>query len=212
MGEFGQSGYSGINGTSGKSGFSGIGIQGLSGTSGQNGQSGTSGAIGFSGFSGTGTSGTSGFSGTYSGWSGASGQVGPQGIPGYSGSSGFSGSSPTAYDCENFIMSGNPLRPGIVGDITIGYDATIVGVQVLAMETGSITLDIWRSAYGSFPATATQSICGANLPEISNGYKYQDLTVAGWLTTVNRTDTLRINVQAAGCISQCTVSLLLQRR
>ena len=206
-GQSGWSGQVGDQGTSGVSGFSAL--QGPAGTSGTSGTSGQQGNDGTSGFSGQ--VGASGFSGTYSGWSGTSGQQGIQGIQGYSGTSGFSGSAPTAYDCENFIISGSPITNAAVGEITIGYNARIVGIQMTSFQTGDITVDIWRSSFASYPPTQAGSITGSNLPAIVNSNKFQDLVLAGWITSLNQNDVLRFVVSNASCINVCTVSLLLAR-
>ncbi len=113
----------------------------------------------------------------------------------------------------NFIIDGggSAITTGIKGDVQVPFDCTIEEVTLLADQTGSITVDIWKDTYANFPATDADSITASAVPAISSGTKDQDSTLTGWTTSVTAGEHLRFNVDSAATIERCTVVLKVRR-
>ena len=57
----------------------------------------------------------------------------------------------------NFVIdgAGSAITTGVKGDVVIDYKALIVKATLLADQSGSIVVNIWKQVYGSYPATVT---------------------------------------------------------
>lgn len=102
---------------------------------------------------------------------------------------------------------GSAIEAGIAGDLEVPFDCDIEASSLLADQTGSIKVDIWKDTYANFPPTDADSICGENEPEISAGFKDQDTTLTGWTKTLTRGEILRFNVDSCTTITRATQSL-----
>ena len=113
----------------------------------------------------------------------------------------------------NFLIDGggSVITTGIKGDIEIPFDCTIISVSLLADQSGSIKVDIWKDSYTNYPPTDADTITGGNEPEISSGIKDQDSTLTSWTTSLSAGDILRINVDSVSTIQRCTLSLQIKR-
>lgn len=109
----------------------------------------------------------------------------------------------------NFVIDGGGavIATGVKGDIIVDATCTIISVTVLADQSGSIVVDIWRDTYGNFPPTNADSICGGAKPTISSATKSQDATLTGWTTNIPASEVLRFNVDSCTGIQRATVSL-----
>ena len=112
-----------------------------------------------------------------------------------------------------FIIDGggSAIASGIKGDVPIPFDCTIEEVTMLADQSGSIVVDIWKDTYANHPATDADSITASAVPTISSATKSQDSTLTGWTTSLTQGDILRFNVDSATTIERCTVSLRVRR-
>lgn len=94
--------------------------------------------------------------------------------------------------------------------------ATITGVTLLADQSGSITVDIWKCSYANFnPGThpvVADSITASDVPAIASTYKYTDASLTGWTTAINANDVLVCNVKVAAVnITRVTVALQVKK-
>ncbi len=103
--------------------------------------------------------------------------------------------------------NGNVLATGVCGDLTAPYDMAITGVTVLADQSGSMVLDIWKDTYGNYPPTVLDTITASSLPTLSSALKYTDTTLTSWTTTVTAGDTFRFNISSIASITRFTVIL-----
>lgn len=118
-----------------------------------------------------------------------------------------------------FIIDGggSVIPQGLKGYLEIPFDCLITGVTLLADQTGSIHMDIWKTTYANFNAGVTHpvladSIVASAPPSLVNAYKSQDLTLTGWTTTISRGDILAFVVsEAVISITRLTISIKLQR-
>ena len=112
-----------------------------------------------------------------------------------------------------FIIDGggSEITTGVKGDVRIPFDCFIERVYLLADQSGSIQVDIWKDTYANFPPTDADSICGGNEPAISSDDQYEDTDLSGWTRHLSRGDILRFNVDSVTTITRCTVILELRR-
>ncbi len=108
-----------------------------------------------------------------------------------------------------FIIDGGgaEIATGLHGDLEIPFPCTINRVTMIADQSGSIIVDIWKQAYADYPPEDAQSITSSSPPTISGADKSQDSTLSGWTTTTAAGDTLRFNVDSVTSIERVTTSL-----
>jgi len=108
-----------------------------------------------------------------------------------------------------FTIDGGGSAPatGVQGFIVVPIDCTITSVTLLADQSGSCVIDIWKRAYASFPPTVSQTITASDLPTLSSAQKYQDTTLTGWTTSISAGDVLAFNVNSASTLTRVTVIL-----
>jgi hypothetical protein len=106
---------------------------------------------------------------------------------------------------------GSAIGTGIKGDIVIPFDCEVTEWTLLADQTGSIVVDIWRDTYANFPPDVADSITASAKPTISAATKGQSSTLTGWTTALTAGDILRLNVDSASTIQRFTIFLTLAR-
>ena len=113
----------------------------------------------------------------------------------------------------NFIIQGGltPIEAGVKGDIVLPFDCELKEVVLLANETGSIEIDIWKRDYEGYPANETHSITDNNNLIITNSDKIKEDTLTGWTKTFNKGDILRFNVVSCSLIKRVNIALLLEK-
>jgi len=102
---------------------------------------------------------------------------------------------------------GSPITTGIKADLYIPAARTLTAVTMLADQSGSIVVDIWKDTYANYPPTVADTITAAAKPTISSATKSQDNTLTGWTTAVSAGDTLRFNVDSATSITRLALIL-----
>lgn len=119
----------------------------------------------------------------------------------------------TQYLSISFIIDGGgvTITTGIKGDLTIPFACTIQEWTLLADQSGSVVVDIWKDTYANYPPTVADTITGSALPTITTATKGQSSTLTGWTTTIAAGDTLRFNVNSATTITRVTLSLKVYR-
>jgi len=102
---------------------------------------------------------------------------------------------------------GSVITTGIKGDLEIPMACTITQATLLADQSGSIVVDIWKDTYANYPPTGADSITASAKPTISTATKSQDATLTGWTTSISAGDTLRFNVDSITTCTRVTLSL-----
>jgi hypothetical protein len=102
---------------------------------------------------------------------------------------------------------GAEITTGIKGDLEIPIGVTLTAVRMLADQSGSIVVDIWKDTYANFPPTDADSITAAAPPTISTATKSEDTSLTGWTTSVTAGDILRFNVDSVTTIERVTISI-----
>lgn len=103
------------------------------------------------------------------------------------------------------------ITTGIKCDIHFDAAYTIVAATLLADQSGSIVIDLWKDTYANFPPTVAATITASAKPTITTATKSQDTTLTGWTTSVSAGDVLRVNVDSVTSIQRVTLSLKLVR-
>lgn len=104
---------------------------------------------------------------------------------------------------------GSDLNTGVIGYVYCQFGGTITSAILMGDASGSVVIDIWKAAYGSFPPTNANSITAAAQPTLSSQQTSQNSTLTGWTTTVNAGDVLAFNVDSVTGIAELTVTLLV---
>ncbi len=102
---------------------------------------------------------------------------------------------------------GSTITTGIKVDVEVPFACTINRVTMLADQSGSIVVDIWKDTYANYPPVVGDSITASAKPTITTATKSQDATLTGWTTSVSAGDTMRFNVDSATTIQRLTLSL-----
>lgn len=112
-----------------------------------------------------------------------------------------------------FVIDGGgaTLTTGIKGDLEIPFACTITQWTLLADQSGSIVVDIWKDTYANYPPTVADTITAAAKPTISTSTKGQSSTLTGWTTSVSAGDTIRFNIDSVTTIQRVTISLKVTR-
>ena len=118
----------------------------------------------------------------------------------------------------NFIIDGggDEITTGVKGYVRVPFGCTIQEVVLLADQSGSIVVDIWKCSYSDFDSGSNHPVNGDSItasaePTISTAKKYQDNTLTGWTTSVSEGDILAFNVDSITDITRCTVVLKVKR-
>lgn len=106
---------------------------------------------------------------------------------------------------------GSPLTTGQKGFIEVPFSCTINRSTLLADQTGSVVVDVWRVPYSSFPPSSANKITASAPPTISSAQTAQDSTLTGWTTSLSAGDILAFNVNSAATIQRATLSLLVTK-
>lgn len=108
-----------------------------------------------------------------------------------------------------FIIDGGgaEIAVGEHGHLRIPFKCGITKVTLLADQTGSIVIDIWKDTYANFPPTVADTITAAAKPTIAAGVKDEDGTLTGWTKTINADDILAFNVDSVTDIERVMILL-----
>lgn len=117
----------------------------------------------------------------------------------------------TAQQTRAIVFSidggGSALTTGIKADISVPYACTIASVVMLADQSGSVVVDIWKDTLANYPPTSGDSIVASAPPTISSATNSSDTTLTGWTTSISAGDTLRFNINSASTITRLSLTL-----
>ncbi len=130
-------------------------------------------------------------------------------IPDKAGTIAMTSDIPSAVISLTFIIDGGgvAITTGIKGDLTIPFAGTITEWTLLADQSGSILIDIWKDSYANYPPVDADSITASAPPTLSSVSKNQSSTLTGWTTSISAGDILRFNVDSITTCQRVTLSL-----
>lgn len=111
----------------------------------------------------------------------------------------------TVVDGGGFV-----LTTGQKGYIYCPYAGTIAAATLIGDVSGSIVVDVWKSAYSTVP-TVANTITAAAKPTLSSAQTSQNTTLTGWTTTVNAGDVFGFNIDSVSGIRRIALSLTVER-
>lgn len=113
----------------------------------------------------------------------------------------------------NFVIDGGGavIATGVKGYIEVPFACTITAARLLADQTGSIQVDIWKDTYANYPPVDADSITASAVPAISSSNKDEDTTLTGWTTGISKGDILGFNVDSVATIERVTLSLSVKK-
>ena len=103
------------------------------------------------------------------------------------------------------------ISVGAMADVWVPFAGTITEVRMLATESGSCQVGIWKTPFALFPPTATNSITASATPALVATQSYEDSSLTGWTTTITKHDMIRFVVDSAVTIKQCVLQLAVRR-
>lgn len=106
-----------------------------------------------------------------------------------------------------FFNAGAALTTGIKRDYQVPFACTIRKVTLLADQSGSVVVDIWKDTFANFPPVVGDSITAAAKPTISAALKAENSTLTGWITAIAAGDILRFNIDSVATITRLELSL-----
>lgn len=103
---------------------------------------------------------------------------------------------------------GSTITTGFKGVLTVPFDMTITGWVLLADQSGSIVVDVWKDTYANYPPTGADSITGADKPTLSSVDKNRNLAVTLWTTAVSANDVIAFNVDSVSTVQRVTLTII----
>jgi hypothetical protein len=105
---------------------------------------------------------------------------------------------------------------GSKGYIIVDYACTINSVTLLADQSGSIVMDIYKTSYSNFDAGVTHPVVGDSItasakPTLSSAVKAQDSTLSGWTTAIAAGSVLSFFINSASTVTRVTLDLKVTR-
>lgn len=102
---------------------------------------------------------------------------------------------------------GSAITTGVKGYIQCPISGTITANTVLADQSGSIVIDVWKDTYANYPPTVADTITASAKPTLSSAIKSTDSTLTGWTTSVTAGDCFGFNVDSATTVTRVTLML-----
>jgi hypothetical protein len=117
----------------------------------------------------------------------------------------------TAFITVIFDGGGQVITSPILRVFYMPFAATITGWALMANQTGSVSIDVWKEPLSAFPPTVANSITGGSPMSISSAQFSSAFPVsASWTTTsINAGDCLAFNLSSVSSIQNVTAQLVI---
>lgn len=120
-----------------------------------------------------------------------------------------------------FDGGGSELTTGVKKPwVYVPYNGNITSAVLLADQSGSIVIDVWRTNYTDFDAGSTHpvngdSVTGATPPTISAATKSKDVALSDWefegAPIVQTDDVIGFNIDSISTITKCVLILTIDK-
>jgi hypothetical protein len=107
--------------------------------------------------------------------------------------------------------AGSTITTGNKGYAIIPYDGTITGWSVIADQSGSCVIDVWKTSSGNIP-TVLNTITGTEKPTLSSQQINSDLTLTSWTTNVSVGDVIGFNVDSVSTITRVNLTIYITKQ
>lgn len=102
---------------------------------------------------------------------------------------------------------GSAITTGIKSYLRVPYDCVVTGWSLLADQSGSIVIDVWKDTYANYPPTVADTIAGTEKPTLSSATKNEDTSLSSWTTALSAGDVLGFNVDSVATVTRIQLSL-----
>ena len=85
--------------------------------------------------------------------------------------------------------------------VRVPFACTITAATIVADQSGSAVVDIWKDTYANYPPTVADTITASAKPTLSSAIKNTDSTLTGWTVALAAGDWLFFNLDS---ITTCT--------
>ncbi len=89
---------------------------------------------------------------------------------------------------------GATLASGKTIYLPMVYGGTITSITLVADQSGSVVIDIWKDTYANYPPTIADTITSATPPTLVSATKGQDSTLTGWNKTFSAGDVYAFSI------------------
>jgi len=112
-----------------------------------------------------------------------------------------------------FIIDGggSAITTGEKGHLRIPFACEIERVTLLADQSGSIVVNIWKDTYANFPPLVGDKITASAPPTITTAQKSEDDTLTGWTKAIVAGDILAFNIDSCTNITRVTLALKVKK-
>lgn len=104
--------------------------------------------------------------------------------------------------------AGSAITTGTKGYIVVPFACTIQSWSVVADQSGSIVLDVWKN---TTTPTNANTITASAKPTLSTAQLAVAQAATGWTTSVAANDVLGFEVESASTVTQATLTIACQR-
>jgi len=105
---------------------------------------------------------------------------------------------------------GSTIATGVKGYISVPFDATITGWDVVADQSGSVSIEVDKKANG-IPNTTTDKISASTPIALAAAQIAQNGSIAGWTTAVAAGDVIGFNVVSATTVTRVTATIRMTK-
>jgi hypothetical protein len=105
----------------------------------------------------------------------------------------------------------NTYTTGFKTSVVMPYDGTISSWTIIGDQTGSTSVDIWKTTYASYPSDVTTSITGGNYITLINQLKNTDSALTGWTKNFSNGDIYQFYVNSVSALDKITINILTNR-
>jgi len=123
---------------------------------------------------------------------------------------GSGGGGTAGSDKGSFGAVADASTTGLIGYITIPYNGTITGWQVIGDVSGDCVFDIWKQPAGVIP-TVANTIAGTEKPTLTAQQINSDLVLTTWTTAVAAGDIVAINLDSASALSRAWLTVFITK-
>lgn len=102
---------------------------------------------------------------------------------------------------------GSAITTGVKGYVRVPYAMTITEWELVADQSGSIVIDVWKDTYANYPPTVADTIAGTEKPTLSSATKNQDTSLSSWTTSVAAGDYIGFNVDSATTVTRVHLAI-----
>lgn len=102
--------------------------------------------------------------------------------------------------------AGAALTTGIKMDMRVAFACIITKITLLADQSGSVVIDIWKDTFANFPPTVADTITDSAKPTLTAALKSETLPT-GWITAIAAGDILRFNVDSVATITRLLIGI-----